>query len=373
MVFAASRAVVLVAALVTATIASRFGDDLVTGRPYPAPSPTHLTLQALGSWDGGWYVVIAENGYPQSAGSDKPWAEFAFFPLFPLSIRAASWVTGLSATTAGVAVAMLFGAVAAVLLWVLARRLANAETADRAVALFSFFPGSIVLSMAYAEAMMLTFSLACLLALLTRRWAVAGLAAGLATATRPNAVALCACCAWAAGAAIARRREWRAVLAPLLSVTGMFAYFAFLGARTGDVLLWFEVQGQTWSERFDFGVGSWNRLRITVADPLDLHRPRDVNALLATVGLLLAVVGMYLLWRWRPPPVVTIYAVVVVLLALMSQTLGLRPRFVFTAFPLLMALAWRLRGPAFHAVLAGSAALVGPFLVLSVVTTYATP
>lgn len=373
-IFAVSRLVILVAAVVAATIADKLGDDLSTDKPWPPPSPTpFLTLRALGSWDGGWYVRIAELGYPQSAGFGKPRADFAFFPLFPLSIRTVSNLTGLSPTVSGIVLSMLFGAVATALLWLLARNLGGADMADRAVALFSFFPGSIVLSMAYAESMMIALALVCLLALFARRWEVAGLAAGLATATRPNAVALCFCCAWAAGVAVRKRREWRALVAPALSVTGVLAFFGFLWARTGNAFLWFDVQRRTWSERVDFGAGSFRRLQNALADPFDLHQPRDMNALVATLGLFFVVFALYALWRWRPPAILTVYTLVVIALAVMSQTLGLRPRFVLTAFPLLLALAAMLRGTAYRAVVTCSAGLLGVLMILSVATTYATP
>src|SRR5438128_829027 len=83
--------------------------------------------------------------------------------------------------------------------------------AGRPVALFCFFPGAMVLSLAYSEALMLALAIGCLLALLKERWVTAGVLGAFATATRPNAVALVAACAWAAGTAIWRRRQWRAL------------------------------------------------------------------------------------------------------------------------------------------------------------------
>lgn len=125
-------------------MANPYGDAL-GGRSWPkAAQPPGLTMSALTTWDGGWYLDIAQNGYP--AGLDDG-QSFAFFPGFPLAIRFVGGVTGVSYPTAGVAVALL----AAVLLWALSRRLAGEDFADRAVGLFCFFPGSFALSMAYSE------------------------------------------------------------------------------------------------------------------------------------------------------------------------------------------------------------------------------
>ena len=269
--------------------------------------------------------------------------------------------------------ATAFGAVAAVLLWQLVRELSDPDVADRTVALFSFFPGSLVLSMPYAESLMLALALACFLALHRQRWLAAGVAAGLATATRPNAVALCLCCAWSAAVAVGKDRRWVALVAPVLSLTGIGGYFAFLAERTGDPLAWFRVQRVAWFERVDLGVVG--RRTGTVLGDLfgGLARPLNANDLVTTAGLLFAVVTLVALWRWRQPAIFVVYTVVVLVMALLSRTLGLRPRFVLTAFPLLAALALHLRGLAFRVWLGVSAGLLAAYAILSVTTTVVTP
>ena len=58
---------------------------------------------------------------------------------------------------------------------------------------------------------------------------------------------------------------------------------------------------------------------------------------------------------------------------MLAATLGARPRFLMTAFPLVAVVGHRLRGNVFTAVLAASATLLGCFTVLSVHTLLATP
>ncbi|MDQ3973404.1 MAG: hypothetical protein M3276_03570 [Actinomycetota bacterium] len=143
-------------------------------------------LRALAIWDGAWYLSATAQGYPsylQVLEGEVVQNNVAFFPLYPLAIRGLSGLTGLSPLTAAIAVASVAGLAAAVLLWVLVRALCDQEVAERAVLLFCFFPGSVVLSMAYSESLMLTLSIACLLALLQRRWLTAGVAGALATAS----------------------------------------------------------------------------------------------------------------------------------------------------------------------------------------------
>ena len=91
--------------------------------------------------------------------------------------------------------------------WVLARHYADQSAADRATLLVALFPGSFVLSMVYSEGLALTFSAFGILALLQRRWLLAGVLGLLATATTPVALAFEVSCVWCAYRQIADRAE----------------------------------------------------------------------------------------------------------------------------------------------------------------------
>ena len=78
--------------------------------------------------------------------------------------------------------------------------------------------------------------------LIDERWLLAGVAAGLATATRPNGIALFAACAVAAAIAIHRRRDWLSLIAPLLAPVGFISFQLFLPGHTGESWPWFRVQ-----------------------------------------------------------------------------------------------------------------------------------
>jgi hypothetical protein len=71
--------------------------------------------------------------------------------------------------------------------------------------------------------------------------------------------------------------------------------------------------------------------------------------------------------------VLTVYAAAVIALAVCSETLGARPRFVLTAFPIFFVFALRLRGPAFSAVLGLFATVLGAFTLVSLSTLLFTP
>ena len=364
--FAASRVLVLLASAAGAFLSTTAGRPIGAG-PWPQVDGTgNGALDGLLRWDSAWYVSVAVQGYPATALDER----VAFFPLLPGVVRAVMLLTGMSPTAAGLLVATVVGAVATVLVWVLGRRLAGAPAADRMAALFAFFPGSFTLSMVYAEGLLLVFALATLLALDSRRWVWAGVFAALATASRPNAVAVGAACAWAAYVAIRRERDWRALIAPALAPLGILAFFGYLYRRTGDPFAWFTAEREVWGERVD-PTAQLDRIGVLLDDPTS-----PLGALetwLPVVGIVVMLAGFVLLWRWRPGGAVVSYAVVASALVLTSATIGARPRMVLVAFPLVMAVAYALRDVWFAAVLALSAGCLAVLTVLTVASTVATP
>jgi hypothetical protein len=367
--YLASRAVVLGAAAVAAV---RSGDP---GRgPWPAlPAGGDGVVRALGRFDGGWYLDLALQGYPGVADLDGRLKSLAFFPLYPLSIRGVHALTGLSPLAVGVLLSTLLGALSVVLVWLLVREVEDEAAATRAAAAFAFFPGAFVLSMAYSEALLVAAAGACLWFLVRHQWVAAGLAAAVATAARPNAVVLVGACAWAAVMAVRRRRDWSSLWAVGLAPTGALAYFAFLWARTGDPTGWFRSQSEAWRDHVDIAGTTIGRVSALVQDPHLSLGVRELNDLVNTLGLVFVVVSVVLLWRWRPPGAVIVYGLGVLAMALASDHVGARPRFLLAAFPLVLAVGVRLRGRLYTAALGTSAAGLAVFSFLVFGTRAVTP
>ncbi|MDQ1503044.1 MAG: hypothetical protein QOD57_771 [Actinomycetota bacterium] len=300
--------------------------------------PFHRVLTV---WDGRWYVRIALHGYPHSVPQGDFYAgtgrrvqsSVAFFPLYSLLMRALDRILPGGADVAGVVLALIIGAVATVLVWMVAEKVAGRQVADRAAVLFAFSPGAFVLSLVYAEGLLVVLSAGCLLALLQRRWLLAGGLAALAGATRPNATAIMLACAWAAGWAIWKHREWRAAVAPILAPVGMGAFFGFLWWHTGEPLIWFRVESQGWGERFDFGRSNLGVFADVFTRPL-----QNPNRIVLALSMITAVVLMVVLVRAKLPGVLNVYALSGLGLV-MGSHINARPRFIFVAFPLVIALA----------------------------------
>jgi hypothetical protein len=325
--YVASRLVVLAAAGVVAA----------AQQPRP-PSAKAPILDVLTSWDGLWYFDIARHGYPTSVPPHltyfDPEARVAFFPAYPLLVRAADRVLPGGDVFAAVLVNIVLGAIFIVLVGFLARRLFGDRVAGRAMVLAAFFPGSYVLSFTYSEALMLVLAAAALLLLLDRRWLAAGLVSALATGCRPNALALCVACAVAAWLAWHRDRNWRPWIAPVLSPLGFLTFQAYLGLRTGERAVWFRVQREAWNEGASFG---WTALRRTyeaLTSPLD-----SATNIITALCVVATIAGLWALFRARLPAPISAYSLAAVFLMLLPATVTARPRFLYTAFPILIAAA----------------------------------
>jgi hypothetical protein len=356
----ATPAAIYLASRVTCFVAGYLATRLPPGRPL---------LHVLGAWDAGYYLAIADGGYPAAFDASRP-SVHAFFPLYPLTIRAVHAVTPLSFVQAGVLLNTIFGTGAAVLIWLLVKRLSDRDAATRATALVCFFPWAFVFTMAYAEPLLLLLAAGCLLALHDRRWLIAGLCALLAGAARPNGAALGFCCAWAALDAIRSRREWRSLVAPMLAPLGLLGFFLFLEARTGDFLANVRIKDEAFGDQgiglAPAGVGT--RLAGFADAPLN-----DLNMVTTVLSIVVVLAGGLALLRWRPPVTLLWWTAPVVALAIVFTTYGSMPRFVLTAFPLVAAIGVWARGTVFTAIFGASATLMGALMIVAGTTIVFTP
>ncbi len=210
-------------------------------------------------WDCNWYLGIAKHGYALDPipGSGK--ANWAFFPAYPLAIRAVTWATGLAPAMAALLVsnlAILAGT------WCGARYLQRTRP-GAPVAWFVIFcaagPYAFYFTTDYTEAMF--FGLACLSLLSWRqdRPVLAGIAGAALSATRAVGVFL----VLAFAADLVQRfgrsvipetfRRSRILLALVVSPLGLFLYMGFLHLQVGDGFAFSHVQagwGHTFAEPF---------------------------------------------------------------------------------------------------------------------------
>jgi hypothetical protein len=333
---------------------------------------THKSLRGdLGVWDGQWFIRAAQHGWPNHlpmVHGPPARSTIAFFPLFPLTIRWLTYATTFSPLVIGLAISGVTGLTAVVAIGMLVRHYADSRQATRATLLFAVFPGTFVFSLAYAEGIVITCVAFGLLALLRKRWWLAGVLGLLATAASPIALAFVLSCAWCAGRELLRHRTWQALLAPVLAPLGFVAYMGWLWAHTGTLSAW------RWTERW--GWNSYPSLtypfRVVATFVRDPVAPTETGQILF-VGVVVTVVGAVLAIRERQPAAVLIYGLTAALLAAVSSPVGLRPRFIMLAFPLVVAYGTRLRGRAYIGAVVVSAVLLTAMTIIELASTAVFP
>ncbi|WP_328706926.1 hypothetical protein [Clavibacter zhangzhiyongii] len=155
--------------------------------PWGPASPSLLQFATF--WDTGWYRTILLRGYPSvlpvdAAGHVQPNA-WAFMPVYPAVVRVVEVVTGATFEQAAVAVSLVAGAGAVLVLHRLLSRFLPAGAVRTAVVLVCVAPLSPLFQIGYAESLSALVLLWALLLLVDRRYAVLVPAVVLLAFTRP--------------------------------------------------------------------------------------------------------------------------------------------------------------------------------------------
>lgn len=345
---AAARALVLPA--VVAFVLARAFDvavaAVVSRRPSTMWSPGDLGA-ALSSWDGQWYRRIATTGYPAvlSRAPDGTLRHnaLAFFPGYPGAVAGLRAVTGVGFVPAGLAVALIAGAVAAGLLPVLLAPYTGRATAVRAGVLWACSPVSAVLTLTYSDGLFTAEAVLFLLAVTRRRLGWLWLVVPAAAATRGVLVPLAVVLGvhlWGRRAELVRPvQRVGAVLAVAAVVAASAAWPVAVAVRTGQWDAYLRVQ-QSWQHHL-VPVLPWAAavLRLGVFGPSTGQR--DIVVLVAFVSAALAI----LVYRRGLPPELTVYAPAMLLYLFLI--LPATPSFLRFTVPVLTlaipAAAW-LRG-----------------------------
>jgi hypothetical protein len=307
-------------------------------------------------FDAGWYGTIAQDGYEFKGAYDRQ-QNIAFFPAFPVLMRAAGVLTG--GFTPGVPkpwrhARMLWGGVlvsmagfgwACVYLFRSSRDLGLGTRAANAVWLLAAYPFATYFSAAYTEAVFLLGSVGAFYHFRRREWlraSVWGLIVGL---TRPNG------CFLSVALAVLLLEQWRAKttpasdrypLATALAAAaapgiGMLVYSAYIKTLTGSWFGWARVQ-EAWGRSFE-GLAPIARgadwistdglLRVASNVPFD-----TLNA----AAVIFALVVVWPIWK-RLGPAWAVFVLINVVTPLVGGGVLSLGRMTSSLFPLFMALA----------------------------------
>jgi hypothetical protein len=164
--------------LLIAAVASVLLNPLSTGRA--------TLTQIWAHYDALHYLEIARVGYSNPIGDPN---NTAFFPLFPLLIRAFSGL-GLNAVVAGLMISTVASLIAAAYLFRLADEDAGGGAGSLVVPYLLFFPTAVYLCAPYTEALFLSGAVPAFYYARRNRWPLAAIGAAVATGTRVTGVFL---------------------------------------------------------------------------------------------------------------------------------------------------------------------------------------
>ncbi len=344
------------------------------------PVPGHLghLLEPLFHWDGYWYILIADRGYSIHA------ATTAFWPLYPLLIKAGYDLSTWPMPILGVILSNLALLGALVVLYRLVRLDYGDAVAGRTVWLLALFPTAFFFSAVYTESLFLLLTVASIYYGRTDRWGRAAAFGFLAALTRNTGVLVII----PLGLLLVQRYGWdpRKWFHRGIQVAGValgpLVYFAFLQTVWGDPLItlkaqqqWARYQTMPWNTfaaafqqldlRWLHWLGTtpdWTMLTSTVTRASFAQG----NAYDLLITLLFIPVALYALWCVRPA--YSLYGLVLFIVPLFSPSyvhaLMSMPRFVIAMFPFFIALAMLLRNRwLFGAALVLSAAQFAALLI----------
>jgi hypothetical protein len=313
-------------------------------------------VSRLTEWDGRWFVSIAQHGYERLPAGlydahyhRDAFTGYAFFPGYPALISVLSKIPMVTAAEAAIGISVvssLFAAAGLARLGEICAR-SQSQTDVRArrvgllfVLLFAAAPMSIVLWMAYSEALFCALTAWALVALLQRRWLLAGACAFAVGLVRPTALAIIVVLVVAVLANGCRRAprgtggSARAWLAAALAPLGMIGYISWVSVRTHDVAGWFNVQRRGWGTATDYGKATLVYLNAVLVQGKEIVDAATALILIAALVLLVMLLAQR--WPWE----VKLYGVL--MFASTATSAGLmhcRPRLLLPVFVLALPLA----------------------------------
>ncbi|MFJ6834543.1 hypothetical protein [Streptomyces sp. NPDC091209] len=307
-------------------------------------------------WDAEWYLGIADHGYAHHLGHAFDANNLAFFPLYPVLVKAVAVLTPGSRASTGLALAVGCSFLAAWGVHAVGSHLHGRRVGVLLTVLWAALPVGLVEWMGYTESLFTAFAAWALYAVLTGRLVWAASLAALAGLTRPTGIAVAGAVALTALLSLRRGFSVRALAAAALAPAGWLAYVGWVGLRLGRWDGYFAVQ-RLWHNEWDGGAETVRKMREVLAQ----NSSPELFLIMVTVTLLAAVVLYGLCVADRQPLPLLVFTGILLLIVLGSGGVYFpRARFLLPGFPLLLPAALHLaRASRRHRTLFLTAAVLG--------------
>ncbi len=272
--------------------------------------------ESLANWDGGHYLGIAQRGYMEKF-------QYAFFPLYPLAIKALNQVTGnylmaailISVSSAFLGLHFLYKLVAANF---------DKKIAEKVILAILLFPTSFFFLTAYSEGLFFLFTIAAFYFLRQNKLFWATVAVALASGTRLVGLAVVAGFLIEIGISKGfNRKNWFVLFAPF----GFIVYSIFLYKQTGDPFYFITAENYWQRALTPPGFGFWEAIK-------NVLNKGGMDLIFAIFGVGFAVRSFRFL-----SPALAVYSLFSVSIPLFSPTLLSMPRFLLPIFPIFILMA----------------------------------
>jgi len=324
---------------------------------------SHPLVNMWSRWDAYWYLEIEKEGYKYEANAPN---NVAFYPLYPLLVRAIQTILFLPATdywllVAGITAANFCLLIALTYLRALVAQVFSGEVAARTILYLLVFPTNFFFSATYTESLFLALTVAAFYYGHNNRWPLACLCAGLAVLTRSQGIILLAPLTYDYFAQ--RKFSWR-------KIDWNLASFLLPPAALGSLICYFHLKFRSWTVLFDSQrwwkrhfVWPWHPVAwfFRHAPTLSITRHDRLDFAFLVLLLVLAVAGFRLL-----PRSYSIYCWAAAFFFSCWGQFGSLPRFDLVVFPIFIVLAViGIRSRYFHlAYLVVAAMLAALFMVM---------
>jgi hypothetical protein len=320
-------------------------------RPFDLPFDIAKLAEIFAAWDSGWYFDIASRGYYYSEDGQS---SIAFFPLYPMAMRALAWPFGSSDAAvwaAGIAISLSSFLAGLIVLHRYTHRLfGDRDIARRTVLYVSVFPFSFFLARVYPSGLFFLLTVLAVSAASQSRWWQAGIWGGLAALTRPQGILIAVPLALMAMRGADRRAIVTRVTALMPIPIAFAGYNLYITMLSGDLFAWLSSESR-WG--YTLGNPPWEQLlgliaRVTRYGVYDYFFTSNLAAyhLIQGVTALVLVAALPAVFVRLGVPLGG-YVLVSLLVPLSGNALEGIGRYSAVLFPVFMLLA-TIKSPRFH-------------------------
>ena len=219
---------------------------------YQTPQKPYELEEIFNKWDTNYYLSIARTGYDQIHFSTQEKYNWAFYPLYPFTIKIASQITGVTSTTQLILFGKIFSTLCIFLSLVFLKRIFNHfgyKSADWnyfLILLFTF-PLAYIYGFVYTESLFLFLSTMVFYFLIKKSYITATWFTAFAAVTRLTGIFLLPIIwihflwSYRKEKSITEILYWLISMGTI-AVTPLIIYFNHLGSLTGEVMAAFKIQ-----------------------------------------------------------------------------------------------------------------------------------